>query len=655
MFSAATKSAHPSGSVNWIDDVFSTWLYTGSGSTQAINNGIDLSTYGGLTWFKSRSAAYGNYLYTTDLTANYYLTANGTDALSSSPSGTMQFDSTGFTVGNNYYLNNLSNTTYASWSFRKQAKFFDVVTWTGNGSNSRQISHSLKSVPGCIMIKSTSDGGAKWIVWHRSIDTSNTFLSLNSTSAKFTQTNTIDADITSTYFTVQSNVDVNNSGETYVAYLFAHDAGGFGTAGTDNVISCGSFTTNSAGEATVNLGYEPQYVLWKITDTTGSWGIKDSMRGIYVDPAPNESPVLFANTSSAESQSASIQLTSTGFRTNLSAQVRTYIYIAIRRPMKPPTSGTSVFKPTYSYNPTLNTVVTTNFPQDLIVAKKTQFGDSGNTDAYWNWQNRLTGYAPDAYTSPATLFSNSTLSESSSIAPAYYKITNNKSTIGSFVSGWENIIYNFKRASGFFDIVCYTGNGTNGTTITHNLTSQPELLIVKKRSDTGDWWVLSKNNGVTWKEGKVNSYNAFTDASPYLFGNGTSFVQPTSTQFTLASGGEVNGSAQTYVAYLFATVAGVSKVGSYTGNGGQGKVIDCGFTGGARFVMIKRTNSAGDWFVWDTARGIVSGSDPFLRLNTQQIEASDDSIDPNSSGFTVNQDNIDINVNGASYIFLAIA
>ena len=61
MFSAATKSAHPSGSVNWIDDVFSTWLYTGNGSTQTITNGIDLAGKGGLVWGKARSAG-SNYL-----------------------------------------------------------------------------------------------------------------------------------------------------------------------------------------------------------------------------------------------------------------------------------------------------------------------------------------------------------------------------------------------------------------------------------------------------------------------------------------------------------------------------------------------------------------------------------------------------------------
>ena len=96
--------------------------------------------------------------------------------------------------------------------------------------------------------------------------------------------------------------------------------------------------------------------------------------------------------------------------------------------------------------------------------------------------------------------------------------------------------------------------------------------------------------------------------------------------------------------------------GSYTGNGSS-QTIDCGFTTGARFILIKRTDSTGDWYVWDTARGIVTGNDPHLSLNTTVAEVTtDDSIDPDSSGFIVNQvGDTNINVSSASYIFYAIA
>jgi hypothetical protein len=103
-------------------------------------------------------------------------------------------------------------------------------------------------------------------------------------------------------------------------------------------------------------------------------------------------------------------------------------------------------------------------------------------------------------------------------------------------------------------------------------------------------------------------------------------------------------------------LAGVSKVGSYTGTGTT-LSIDCGFTAGARFVLIKRTDSTGDWYVWDTARGIIAGNDPYLLLNSSSAEVTNtDYIDPLSSGFQISSTApAAINASGGTYIFLAIA
>ena len=94
----------------------------------------------------------------------------------------------------------------------------------------------------------------------------------------------------------------------------------------------------------------------------------------------------------------------------------------------------------------------------------------------------------------------------------------------------------------------------------------------------------------------------------------------------------------------------------YTGNGST-QTINCGFATGARFILIKRTDDNGDWYVWDSARGIVSANDPHLSLNTTAAEVTtDDSVDPDNSGFIVNQvAATNINVSAASYIYLAIA
>ena len=105
-------------------------------------------------------------------------------------------------------------------------------------------------------------------------------------------------------------------------------------------------------------------------------------------------------------------------------------------------------------------------------------------------------------------------------------------------------------------------------------------------------------------------------------------INMTATTFSTSSSAEINSSSDNFITYLFASCPGVSKVGSYTGTGTT-LSIDCGFTAGARFVMIKRTDSTGDWYVWDTARGIISGDDPYLLLNSTAAEVTNtDYIDP---------------------------
>jgi hypothetical protein len=174
-------------------------------------------------------------------------------------------------------------------------------------------------------------------------------------------------------------------------------------------------------------------------------------------------------------------------------------------------------------------------------------------------------------------------------------------------------------------------------------------MIVKCRNSASPEWTIYNQ---TLGNGKYLFFND-TAAGIYNMWNATS---PTSSVFSVSSYSYVNGSGNTYVAYLFATCAGVSKVGSYTGTGTT-QTINCGFTAGARFVLIKRTDSTGDWYIWDTARGIVSGNDPYLLANTSGAQTtSTDYIDPSSSGFEISSTApAAINANGGTFIFLAIA
>ena len=629
------------GSGAVIEDVFSTWLYTGTGSTQTITNGIDLSTQGGLVWMKGRSGATDHALYDTARGATKDLASNTTSAETTQSTGLTAFGTTGFSIGALAKLNT-SSATYASWTFRKAPKFFDVVTYTGNGSN-RTIAHSLGSVPGCIIVKRT-DTAADWQVYHR-INANTEYMVLNSTAAKATGDDRWNSTTpTSTVFSIGVNPAVNASGGTYVAYLFAHDAGGFGASGTDNVIACGSFF-GGLGQ-NITLGWEPQFILYKRTDndpdSTG-WFIFDTMRGLKgVSVAAD--PNLRANASSAETDNGSITVNATGFYVQAGGAGSPHIYIAIRRgPMRTPTSGTSVFAPSArSGTGATGSSTALGNVTDLAIIKQ-----RGSTQT-WAWTDRLRG-ARFELTSAATTVENGYFND----VTGFDSMTG--FAFGSGASGQVNssgstyIDYLLRRAPGFFDVVCYTGTGANRT-VSHNLGAVPELMIVKRRSATDDWWFYDVATGNT-KYQVLNS-----TATPITSSTAWNNTTPTSSVFSVGTGTPVNASEGTYVAYLFATVAGVSKVGSYTGNGSS-QAVDCDFTGGARFVLVKRTDSAGDWYVWDTARGIVAGNDPRLSLNTTAAEVTtDDSVDTDSTGFVVNQvSTTNINVSSATYIFLAVA
>ena len=622
------------GPFTYIEDVFSTYLYTGNGSTQTITNGIDLAGKGGMVWCKGRSTAYHHAVFDTARGASWLLETDTTIA-QEYDGGVTAFNANGFSL-DSWVESNANGATQVSWTFRKQPKFFDVVTYTGDGTSNRQISHSLGSEPGCMIIKRTDSTG-NWFVYHRSIG--NTYaLLLQTTDAQAAATIWNNTSPTSTNFTVQGGANTN--GGTYIAYLFAHNAGGFGLTGTDNVISCGSFTTNASGAASVNLGYEPQWVMWKASSGSSSWYMSDVMRGM----SRTGYSYLFANLNSAEDFTAGLfSPTATGFETSDSMNSNTtYIYIAIRRgPMKVPTDGTKVYNAVSGTGgSTTIPCFISGFPVDFAMVKNRA------VNAYWADVSRLQG-------SGIYLQSSSTAAEATNsfMELDYSTGWSADPTVSTNFFSWM-----FQRAPGFFDEVCYTGTGS-ATTFSHNLGVAPELMIVKSRSAAGtNWKVYQKDLGTLYGSGNpAYQYNLTLNSTASTDYSLSRWSQdPTSTVFGVATNADTNGSGTTYVNYLFASCPGVSKVGSYTGTGST-QTIACGFTGGARFVLIKRTDSTGNWGVLDTARGMVSGTDPYLNLNTTAAEVNANNVYTTTGGFQLVSSDANFNANGGSYIFLAVA
>jgi hypothetical protein len=306
----------------------------------------------------------------------------------------------------------------------------------------------------------------------------------------------------------------------------------------------------------------------------------------------------------------------------------TYIYMAIRAPMMvAPTAGTEVFA--MDMDGGTNNHYTSGFPVDLGVYKS-------KLNTYnWSFNDRLRG--------ALSLKSNTDAAENGNALAVF---DNNTGWADSAGLTSEYPSWMWKRARGFFDIVAYTGTGSP-LTLNHNLGVAPELVLYKSRSTAEYWFVQSSElTSVTDSYVFVNDDNAESSAI------GTIWRTPDATTFGIDYTGNLTGcntSGTTYIAYLFATLAGVSKVGSVTHSGTTN--VDCGFSAGARFVLLKRTDATGDWYIWDSARGISAGNDPYLQLNSTAAEVTNtDYIDPLSSGFTITS-----TFTAGDYIFYAIS
>ena len=630
-----------------IDEVFSTYLFKPNTSGNfSVTNNIDLDGEGGLVWLKQRDVSANHLLYDTNRGASAGRLASNLDN-GEALAGVYfdAFNSDGFTV------KDMNADEMASWTFRKAPKFFDCVQYTGDGVFGRSIPHNLGCEVGSIIVKRT-DAAASWYVYHRGVDATapqDYTLVLDLTLARINSSAPwADTAPTTTHFTVGDNSNYNASGGTYVAYLFAHNDGdgGFGPDSDQDIIKCGSYTGNdSTNGPVIDLGFEPQFVLIKSSTATYNWMLIDNMRG-----APTGGTTAYLNPNKNEEENTAsgnlIDFTSTGFKLKSGdAQTNnneTYIYMAIRRgPLAPPETGTEVFA-IDTANSTSNAppVWNSGFPVDMAFYNVITGGDK-------TVLSRMTG---DKY-----LKLNATNAEA----------TDNDGW--DFMNGWYDDSFtnsNFyswmwKRAPSFFDVSTYTGNGTNPHNINHNLGVAPEMMWVKRRDSTGQWEVYydtgnpSTNNGLGLL--RLNSTGTDLDGT-FAWGN----THPTDSVFTVGSN-NTNQSGGDFIAYLFASLAGVSKVGSYTGTGNSGGDInvDCGFTSGARFVLIKRTDASGSWWVADTARGIVTGNEPLLALNDTSAEITGfNMVKPYSAGFIVNGsgggDN-SWNDAGGSYIFYAIA
>lgn len=213
-------------------------------------------------------------------------------------------------------------------------------------------------------------------------------------------------------------------------------------------------------------------------------------------------------------------------------------------------------------------------------------------------------------------------------------VTNNDGSITSQVSA---------NVDAGFSIVGYTATNSSSN-VGHGLSQAPELIISKRRTAVSSWMVYTTVVDGSYDYLFLNNTNA--KANSVLSAPTTSVIYVTNTE----SAG-TNVGTDTYITYCFHSVEGFSKIGTYSGTGSDQAITGLGFQ--PDFVLIKRTDTTGNWTISDSAR-LTSGESKFLYPNLNNAESVSTPITMESDGFSMDGSGGDYNASGGTYLYMAI-
>lgn len=465
------------------------------------------------------------------------------------------------------------------------------------------------------------------------------------------------------------NHSSNNAASTVVPSGSSITANGDPTAGTDspfddpdgfafgededeNIIKMGKYIGNGATTGPeIYLGWQPQWIMMKRIDSAGDWAIFDTMRGI---PTAASDYYLKPNTNAGEGTAGqTIELTGNSFKLRYGQTISnvndaTYVYVAIRSADgivgKLPEAGTEAFNMDTGNSSSTIPVFDSAFPVDWALITKPA--------------ETLSNYVATRLSAGQELITDGNSGSASA----------GNNTFDSNV-GWRKggsnadfLSWMWKRNAGM-DVVVFRGTANDtaygGQRYAHSLGTTPELKIMKRMDTSGMNWIttgtvisqaLASNNNSKDYYINLNGTGGATNFSNYWDGNDTSI------DFSVRSGnGEGGGAGGIFQVILLASIEGISKLGSYTGqSAGYSQTITTGFQ--PRFLLVKCVSSnSTNWEVYDTARGWASGEDKRLELNLNQPQAQTQDVgDPTSTGFSVNGGKT-ISQNGETYIYYCIA
>ena len=645
---------------------FTPIIWTGNSSSRSITS---LNFSPDLVWIKDRDNSRNHCLFdtvrgpATNLNIIYSDIANAQDA--NVGSGFLSdTTSNGFNLGNSDYVNGSGND-YVAWNFKaggaavantdgtqttqvsaNNTLGFSIVSYSTNNDASKTFGHGLDAAPELIITKATN-AAVNWAVYNSTLGKSK-FLELNVSSS---QSSANSGDYWNTSTGVNSTVfGYSYSGTTYdfISYCFTSKPG---------FSKVGSYTGNGTSQ-NISTGFKVSFVMIKSATSSQSWMMYDSTRG--------GNKYLEANSAGAEGSSGSnlVNFYTNGFGVSSSNSEnqsgQTFIYLAFAADPSTTTPSLANSFDTITYTGSGGTQSTNSlqsqsgsvsFKPDMIWLK------SRSNSSWHVLHDSVRGAI-------SRLFPNETNAASTSFDGFVDFESNGFSLDGTGgggdvnASGRTYVAWNWKagglpaintdgsitslvsanQAAGF-SVVQYTGTGSNAT-IGHGLGATPQLIIDKVYSTAGYGW---------------NVYSEFTGTGKYLTLNSTGTVANDANFCSVVGSSTITsyytGSSQNHIAYFFTSIAGYSKVGSYTGSNASGKVITTGFQ--PSYVLFKSTNSTGFWLILDDKR--TTGTNGKNRLYPNGAFAEDSAIDVEftATGFTLLTNNSDVNGN-YNYIYLAV-
>ena len=601
----------------YVDDIFSTYLWAGSGSARSINNSVDM-TEGGMTWIKKRNTSNRNIVTDTVRGSNKQIFTERNDGNSTDSDNITSFNNNGFSLGTNNRVNE-NGHTYSSWSFAKSKGFFDVVTWTGNGTAGRQLSHNLGCAPGMVAIKCTSDNH-NWSVWHRGLSSNAKTITLNDNAAEFTNDAFNGAAPSSTVIHVSSTNASNANTKTYVAYLFAGGEEGYNSvnfdAATESLSATSSDYAFGTGDFTVEAWIKPTnlsgVVYQNIIDTRGS--VNNSTTGFSIGVTgstlyfyTNGFDITSATNTIADNQWYHIAVVNNG------GTIKAYV----NGVEKGSFSNSKNFSNTTLRMANVDSSSGQNFVGSISNVRVVK-GTAVYTSAFTSPTAPLTNI-----TNTKLLCCNGDLTTSSTIASGTLSTSGSPNTTGTSPFTSPDAVFG-DAVESVIKCGSYLGSGSAGLEV--NLGWEPQYLLIKNATGTDDdahWYIVDSMRGIStgnednWL--KANTNGAELDH--------VDIVDLTSTGFKLINtGAGFNTSGDTfiftairrpdgYVGKPYGAGEGTSVFAMDTGNN-TSYSFDAGFP--VDMGLYRRPSSTESWYVGNRLMG---GKELQTNLNSAEFTA----------------------------------